>query len=327
MYKFINFPISISKEEYYAQKKSFIDEISHLFSNEKFSIYQIWETELLWVSDLDFLIILESNKKKQQIISISKKYELIDTPLFILYNNIDNLQYFSHHVEKKYISWTKISFDSNDNKNLSMIYSRKVLFFSWLRNFYIPLFSQTIDVKKMLSWIYDLRYPIFYLSNVAKIDKKYTTFIKDFSNFRRTRFSHQDKDNLVYFLNEAIDINYELIHIRDKLYPYKLEKKISKLFWRYPTIFTNFSDFPQYKKTTEKYYKRFWTLDRFVILPKSFDYRTRRWELKETLVKVQELNPNFINLSFDNRYLKIALKLKKYIDCFKIYLFIDHEKL
>lgn len=328
MYKFLNFPKSIPIEEYENQTKEFLNDLNNLFVNEKFSLYSIWELWLPWVSDLDFLIISQDFLFKKNILDIIKKYNLIDTPIFLEYSKIDNIEYLTHHYNFNYVWGYKIDEKLliKNNKNLFLIYSWKVLFFSWLRNFYIPFFKKEINVKKTLSWINDLRYPIYYLSKITNLDKEILDFINEYENFRKNWFNNPDEKKLVIFLEKSIKYTWDLIFIFSKEM-FVITSIDTSIYWRFPTIFKNNNNQEFFIKKTEQYFKKISKIDRFLVLPISMNYKLWDDKIKKDLNIILSMNKNFLNFWFIWIKLNILLLLKKIIDFIKIKLFEKYEKI
>ena len=327
MYKFYNSPKEKSLSEYNNQRELFSLELKKIFWPEKFSLYLIWELGLPWVSDLDFLVIVENFVHKKRIQELSEKFSLIDKPLFISYDDLGSIEYFTHHTKFEYVEWVKCleSLNIGENKKLCIIYSRKILFCSALRNYYIPIFSKKIDIKAMLAQIYDLRYPIYYLGKICILDKRCWDFIESFEKFRNAWFKHKDQDKLVEYIFQAIDISYYLIEVIEKVII--VENGEKKYFYgRYPTIFMCI-DKQNYKLYTEKYFKLYWNIDRFLVLPRCFDYSIWDDDLQVIFKKIIRLNPNFLKLGLDKRWLNAILLIKKIIDFLKIRIFVYYEKI
>ena len=327
MYSFFNFPKAIPYTKYEHQKNEFLCDLKNLLGSQTFSVYQIGEVWLLWVSDLDFLIVLENFNYKKKIISLAKKFSLVDKPLFITYDNILDIQYFTHHMGFDYVSGKDCILPNLEkNQNIRLIYAWKILFFSALRHYYIPKYSKKINVKALLSHIYDLRYPIHYLGLMFPLESRCLNFISNFEKFRNTWFIHKDQERLLDYLSEAIDITYYLIYIFDKIV-WHLSLQKSYFYWRYPTICMNFKDKKDYKYYTERYFNLFGSRDRFVVLPKSLDYRFWKWDLAIALEKIMSINSNFLNFGLDKWWLNRILLIKKSIDFFKIKFFSWYEKI
>lgn len=327
MYNFINPPKSISIDEYDKEIKLFLRDVEFIFNWNKFSLYLIWELGLPGVSDLDFLIILDDLSYKYIILKLAKKYKLIDTPLFVKYSDVNNLEYFTHHYNFKYIWWKELedSLFIKNNKNLFLIYSWKVLFFSWLRNFYIPYFKKEIDIKKMLSWINDLRYPIFYLWKIVNLDEDILAFNKEYSVFRNSRFKNENNEQLSLFLEKAISISWKLIFIL--INNLNINKNLNvKFYWRFPTIFTNNINLTYCKISTEKYYNKISKIDRFLVLPNNMNYKNWNNNLKDDLNKIIIINKSFLNFGFIWIKLNILLFIKKMLDFIKLNFFEKYEK-
>lgn len=319
MYKYTHLPQRIEKQEYEHQKRSFLKELDILLQWKEFSLYQIGELELYWVSDLDFLCIISNFSVQEKITQIAKKYSLIDNPLFFDTKNIQNISYFTHHMRYIYLLWKKLDdtiFEKKDT-NLYIIYAWKVLFFSGLRNLYIPYFQKKVPIKKVLSWIYDIRYPIFFLSQITKIDPEIQNFIDEYSDFRTNWFTHQDTKKLTFFLEKSIDICWQLIDILEQQIILQWEKN-KKIYGRFPTIFDTETNFKQYRTKTEKYFETISTQDRFLFLPPHMYYKYWNTDLKKSLYTIQKYNKNFLNFSFKEVYLKWALFIKKVLDFIKI---------
>ena len=149
---------------------------------------------------------------------MAKKFSLVDKPLFITYDNILDIQYFTHHMGFDYVYGKDCILPNLEkNQNIRLIYAWKILFFSALRNYYIPKYSKKINVTALLSHIYDLRYPIHYLGLMFPLESRCLNFISNFEKFRNTWFIHKDQERLLDYLSEAIDITYYLIYIFDKI--------------------------------------------------------------------------------------------------------------
>lgn len=323
MYKFENFPKKIDIEIYNKQKLDFLNEIELIYWKNNFSLYLIWELELPWVSDLDFLIIVDDYINNYKVLKIVKKYDLIDTPLFIKKIEVNNIEFFTHHYYFEYVWWNKIDenlFQKN-NKDLFLIYSWKILFFSWLRNFYIPYFTKNINIKQILNWINDLRYPIYYLSKLNNIDNEILEFIEEYKLFRKTWFEHKDKKKLVIFLEKGINISWKLISILNIQLKLNQKNNSNNLYWRFPTIFSNEDIFSNYKNNSEKYFYKISKRDRFLNLPYSMNYKNWNNDLERTLEKIISINKWFLKFSFDSKILKSALFIKKIFDFLKIKLY------
>jgi len=318
MYKFDKFPKKIDKEEYEKQENIFI---SFLKENKNvISLYSIWELELLWVSDLDYLIIYKDNIDKDIINKFIKEYFLIDTILFLNINNINDINYISHHFNYKLISWKdlKISFDKN-NKNLNIIYAWKICFFSLLRNFYWYKFNKKIYVKNLLSQINDIRYPIFFLRNLWINKEEYNDFITKYSEYRKKYFIHNDFKKIEYFLDIWIMLSWNIIFDLNKILYSKWKESI--IYWRFPTIFKKYSSNEDYILNSEKKLFYIWKISRFLFLPVSFNYQYWDWELRKDFEKIISNNYWFLNFWFKWIKLNILLIIKKIFDFITIKLF------
>lgn len=326
MYKFINFPKSIWIDVYNYEKESFLNDIKSIFKWNKFSLYLIWELWLLWVSDLDFLILSDDFAHKDEILDSLVKYKLVDTPLFLKYNDLNKIEYFTHHYNFEYVWWEEIDKKMfwKYNKNLFLIYSWRILFFSWLRNFYIPFYNKEIDIKKVLSWINDLRYPIYYLSKIIKLDDDILKFVNEYEIFRKTWFEHKNKEKLLDFLIKWINISWKLIEVLSKNIILD-DKNTLVIYWRFPTVFKNTKNL-DFKRETELYFEKISNIDRFLVLPCSMYYKNWNLELIKTLENVLKLNNWFLKFWFDSNLLNIILFFKKIVDFIKISIYKFYEK-
>ncbi len=313
-YKFDKFPIKINKNEYINQEKNFINFIS--IDKNILSLYSIWESDLLGVSDLDYLIIFKDSVNIDNILKQSKNYFLIDTVLFININNIEKINYISHHFKYRLAYWQdlQISFDKT-NKNLNIIYAWKICFFSLLRNFYYYKTNNKILVKNILSQINDIRYPIFFLKNLWINNYKYNEFLEDFTNYRENYFFHKDYNKLPIYMNTAIKLSWEIIF---DLNFFLSKKSLWYCYWRFPTIFINFDKNIDYIKKTEKKIKIIWKISRFLYLPTWFNYKKWEWSLYRDLNMILKNNRNFLNFSFTWFYLRFLLFFKKMLDFISI---------
>jgi len=312
MYKFTHFPKPIDREEYDLQQDLFLD-----FCDQDENIiwvYSIWECGLLWVSDLDYLIVFQNSIDKEKIRNLTRRYNLIDTILFLNVDNIENINYISHHFHYNLVYGKDFSLQfPKENKNLNIIYAWRVCFFSLLRNFYFYKQNQNIDVKNILSQIYDIRYPIYFLENLWIKNVEYTDFLDDFSNFRNTYFSHQNYEKLEYYLIESIRLSWDIISDLNSFLEWN-ESNEDYIYWRFPTIFSTFDDSNSYKDETERLSSRIWKWSRLLYLPKGFNYHSWEWSLKENLCLIRNNNNEFLNFWFSNMFLNFVLSLKKILD-------------
>ena len=231
MYKFEQIPKKIELQEYKKQENLFLDFLKS--REEIISVYSIGEMELLGVSDLDYLIIFQDKIDKKDILEFTKKYNLIDTILFLDIKNKKDINYLSHHFNYNFVHGKdlKITFDRK-NKNLNIIYAWKICFFSLLRNFYSYKYNQKIPVKNLLSQINDMRYPLYFLRNIGIEKNEYTVFLQEFSQYRKTYFDHQEYHKLEEFLSQSISISWDIISeisifLKEKKKKYKNIWKVS----------------------------------------------------------------------------------------------------
>ena len=84
-----------------------------------------------------------------------------------------------------------------------------------MRNIYPYLIKKRFDVTKVLKFIYDIRYPIYYMNKLHLVDKKTSEFIEFFSEFRKTWFEHEDTKGLEKYLLQCIDVCRVLIDSLD----------------------------------------------------------------------------------------------------------------
>gem|GEM_PF-2352910 len=64
-----------------------------------------------------------------------------------------------------------------------------------------------------------------------------------------------------------------------------------------------------------------------MVLPRCFDYSIWHDDLQVMLKKIIRLNPNFLKLDLDKRWLNAILLIKKIIDFLKIRMFVYYEKI
>lgn len=304
---------------YSLQKQWFIGELIRAFWDSIFSIYEIWEFSIAGVSDIDLLIVINRNIDHALLREIRQKYDLIDVPIVVDKDKIDDFSYITHHYIFTHIYWNTIVFPSDVPRELLLIYWWKVLFFSLLRNFYYCKNNRKINIKVFLSWVYDIRYPIYYLQKLNGRD-----FSENLDHIEKIRIkikSHSlEVSDIVLFLEEMIDLSWTLIdEYHAILLPY-LQWSHNKpyLLWRYPTLFT---DSLHCRELTQSYFKIMWVLarwDRFLVLPNTFSFRRRNQSLIEKLDKICLYNRSFLRLSFDSKVFMLLLTVKKLFDFIKI---------
>ena len=312
MYKFTNFPKTIEKEEYELQQDLLLDLCEQ--DENIIGVYSIWECDLLGVSDLDYLIIFQRYIDKEKISNLAKRYQLIDTVLFLNEENIKSVNYLSHHFSYNLVYgkdfWLEFP---KENKNLNIIYAWKVCFFSLLRNFYTYKQNQYIDVKKLLSQINDIRYPIYFLENLGIKKAEYRDFLNEFSDFRRSYFSHQNYEKLEYFLIESIRLSWEIIFDLNQFLEWNNDNT-NYIYGRFPTLFSDFDDEQKYKIYTQRLLANIWKWSRVLYLPRGFDYWSWKGSLKEDLNVILSNNNDCLNFWFKNIFLNIVLTIKKILD-------------
>lgn len=331
MFKLKDFPTEISISLYEKQTKEFCATLENFFWEIPFSIYSLWESDLPGVSDIDFLIIWANWNIKKRILQEIKKYNLIDLPIFISWDKVSDIPYLSHHNSLTYISGKKLDdvFFRDKWRELSLIYAWKVLFFSWLRNLYIPFLTKKISIKSVLNHINDLRYPIKYISSLTILDSDIESFCIEFKDFRKNWYLHKDTEKLVFFLEQSINISWRLIEILDSLMINENwnQNQTSLMYGRFPTLFKKETEFSFYKKGTELFLKKYSNNDRFLILPSSMDYRFWDDRFTKELKLILQINPQFLPFWFQKFHLSLLLQLKKFFDFFKIHLYIKkYEK-
>ena len=296
MYKFKNFPEKIWENIYYSQQSHFISFLSE--DKNIISIYSVWELGLLWVSDLDYLIIYKNDLDRSKIRNFTKQYKLIDTILFLDIDDISNKSYVSHHILYNLVFWKdlNLSFDKS-NKNLNIIYTWKICFFSLLRNFYFYKFNKKILVKNLLSQLNDLRYPIYFLKILWINSPEYDDFIEEYTIYRSNYFKHNNYKELERFLKQAIKISWNIIFDLNDF----LQKKDQNynIYWRFPTKFKQFNKKKYYIENTEHKLEKIWKFSRFLCLPLWFNYNNWEWTLRSDLNKIIKNNNNFLNFGFN----------------------------
>ena len=311
MYSFTDFPEPLPKKEYEKQENEFLTFLRGV--QGIVSVYSIGEVELLGVSDLDYLIIFQGNVEKKHIKKFIGDYFLIDTVLFLNREDISNINYVSHHFSYRLVQGKDLwlSFDKK-NRNLNIIYSWKVCFFSLLRNFYIYKYNQNISVKNLLSQINDMRYPICFLRNLGVERKKYDDFIEKFSLYRKKYFEHNDYQELSVFLSQAIDLSWDIVEDISVF----LEKKPQgqKIYGRFPTVFLDFQKISSCRKESEMVLVHIGKYSRFLYLPTWFYHQTWWRKLSKDLEKITKNNPTFLNFWLDSFLLNFFLFWKKIID-------------
>ncbi len=215
MYKFSHFPTPVPLDEYMHQQAACICMLKELFGSKLVSIYMIGEMGLEGVSDIDLLVVYRGEDHKKVISQNIGSLPLIDMPLLILETDVHNLALYTHHVDFEYLYGKKLdTMEQELPREYLLIYTWKILFMSLLRNFYPVIFSKSIPVKQLLSHIYDIRYPILFLGRISSSNmSKYMDFLDRYSVFRKNWYSNPDTSVLVAFLQEAIDLSWELIYL------------------------------------------------------------------------------------------------------------------
>lgn len=328
MYNFHDFPKPKSIECYNSEAENFLSFLENTLKRKDFSLYQIGEVGLPGVSDLDFIVFWVEKSEQKIILNKVRQFTLIDTPIFFPKDeDIQNFPYFTHHYEIAHRWGRKIeNFYYWEDDILHAIYVWKVLFFSALRNLYPILYNKKIPVKKLLSFINDLRYPHHYLAKNIVFDECIDDFFIRWQDFRNTWFIHQDTEKLSMFLEESIVISWRFIWIWSDKYSPRTKEEQRTHYGRFPTVFLDQWSIVDFRKNTELYYERYWGADRFLVLPKSFDYQSWLGEFLLKKEKMLSLRPRFFPEQFSSTFLKGALLLKIIRDRIRITSYKKYEK-
>lgn len=324
MYKFINFPKSVWINIYIEEEERFLDFCKKEFWNQIISIYSIWSIELIWLSDLDYLIIWLSDLDFTKIVKFfyKSKFKFIDKPRFISIDNISNISYFTHRRSFKLIYWKNIKFNFIINENLNLLFALKILF-SWVLRIYYPmLFSKKIDISLFLMNIKDLislnkLIPgALNSSDILFLDECYNLYNLEFDLTIKNRISN-------YFLPKIIDIWWKYIFYLNK----KLKNKSNfnflynqSILWRYPTFFSDYN----LREKTEIVWNKF-NYFRILFLPISFNFNNFNNGLKEDFIFCKKISSRFFQTKFNILYLDFLLYIRNTI-IYLLFKFFFYEK-
>lgn len=316
MYTYYDIPKAIDVSHYSEQTKMVILRLRESVP-DIVSIYTMWEQDLCGLSDIDLLCIVHKNtpEKMRIIENISKEFSLLDVPHCIDEESVLLLSYFIQRPYLKWAWWREFDIPET-HPEAKIFFAWKLCFIGLLRIFYPAVYSKKISVELILKQIYYIRYLITFLEIN---DSEITDFLSEYSQFRKTWFTHQDCELLAQkYLPKAIDVSWGIIKILDaklSLLTQPNHNKKSDIFiWRYPTFFSD-SDF---RIKTEKYFKKVNKNDRFLCLPYSFNMSNWNKSQREVLDKITVVSPQFLDFWFGPISLRFLLWVKKIKDFFSI---------